>query len=66
MSDNYALVPHAVGTKVKITAGGLFIGCTGTVTRAYRIRFGHRMYDVTLSPGHVSTYHSHEQLQEVE
>lgn len=52
-----------IGTSVKITGGGLFVGSTGKIARAYRIRFGHPMYDVELPGGHVCTYHAASQLE---
>jgi hypothetical protein len=51
------------GTPVKITGGGLWIGSTGTIAKAYRIRHGHPMYDVELAGGSVSTYHGAAQLE---
>lgn len=52
-----------VGTPVKITGGGLFIGSPGKIAKAYRIRYGHPMYDVELSSGTRSTYHGADQLE---
>jgi len=55
------LIP--VGTAVKILGGGLWIGSTGTIASAYRIRHGHPMYDVALPGGSVSSYHGAAQLE---
>jgi hypothetical protein len=52
-----------IGTPVKILGGGLFIGCTGKIANAYRIRFGHPMYDVEFPGGGGSTYHGADQLE---
>jgi hypothetical protein len=55
-----------IGTPVKILGGGLFIGCTGKIANAYRIRHGHPMYDVEFNGGGGSSYHGREQLEVLE
>lgn len=55
----------ALGTRVR-TTGGAWIGWECTVTRAYTIRFGHPMYDVTSKYGTVLTYLGQGQLEVLE
>lgn len=62
LAENYAQPLLAVGTPVAYIHPGFGTQWTGTVHRAYRIRGGHRMYDV-VTHGLVSTYHGHHQLK---
>lgn len=63
MTSSYDLPLLPVGTAVKISAEGAWgQGTEGTIERAYRIRFGHRMYDVRSRFGHLHTYYAHSQL----
>lgn len=63
MTSSYDLEAYAVGTAVRISAEGVWgRGSEGTIERAYRIRFGHRMYDIRDKYGVLHTYYAHEQL----
>lgn len=61
IAENHTAPLLEVGTRVEYTHPGFGSRWTGVVHRAYRIRFGHRMYDVETG-GMVSTYHGHHQL----
>ncbi len=55
----------ALGTPVRII-GGYDVNTTGTIERAYRIRFGHPMYDIRTTYGRLITYYAQSQIEVME
>lgn len=56
-----------LGTKVIVSAEGVWgQGSQATIAKAYRIRFGHPMYDLTSRWGTTMNYYAPEQLTVVD